>query len=130
MLERSCLVLCFLAILLGCRHAGVEPARTEIDPVAEGCKRWHKDHLFEDLRSCYLSIAHIGEHKTNVVAMLGPGQRVTVSHKIWSPPREAFSYTAVDRPDFHYVAVYEREIMVEQCGYELGTDGQVLVVVP
>lgn len=130
MQARPFLVLCFLAILLGCRHADVGSARAEIDPIAEGCERWHKHHSFDDLRSCYLSVVHIGEHKAKVVAMLGPGQRVTVSHEVWNRPREAYSYTPADRTNFHYVAVYQDDIVVEQCSYSLNSAGEAEVVMP
>jgi hypothetical protein len=100
------------------------------NPIAEACERWHKHHRFDDFQSCYLSVVHGGAHKAQVEAMLGPGQRVTVSHQIWNPPREAYSYTPADRTNVHCVAVYENDIVVEQCSYSLDSAGTVSVILP
>ena len=131
-------VLCFLAVLLACRPANVALAQAKSGGIAVHsrdaagipCERWQKHHRFEDLRLCYLSVVHVGAAKAKVVAMLGPGQRVTVSHSIWNPPREAYSYTPADRTNFHYVAVYQDDKVVEQCSYSLSSAGEASVVMP
>ena len=66
--------------------------RADWDPVIRACcENWAMFGRFDDLRRCFLAAAHVGEHKANVTAMLGPGQRITVSDTIWNPPREAYS---------------------------------------
>jgi hypothetical protein len=125
---RLFLVLCFLAILLACRPANVWSAQAETGPIAEVCERWHKHHRFDDLRSCILSVAHNGTPKAKVVAMLGPGQRVTLAHTVWEPPKEAYSYTPVDRENFHYVVVYRDDVVVELCCYSLDSEGRPSVI--
>ena len=128
---------CLLAILLACRLADISLAQGNIDSdvVARSrglCSNWHKTHSFEDLRACYLSVVNRGVSKATVVAMLGSGERVSVANDIWKSPREAYSYKPVDRSDFHYIAVYENNVAVEQCSSSLRPDsaGAVTVVLP
>jgi hypothetical protein len=125
-------VLWGLAILLEGRPVNVALAQAKSDPIVVNmrCETWQKHHRFDDLRSCYLSVVHIGARKADVVAMLGPGQRVTISHSVWNPPREAYAYTPADRTNFHCVAVYKDGIVVEQCSYSLESTGEASVALP
>ena len=125
-----CLVLCLAANLLGCLQGLAQPTPTEIDPVAIGCEKWHRTHSFDDLRSCFLSVAHRREHRANVEAMLGPGERVTVAHKVWAPPIEAYEYTPIAKTNFHYVALYQNDIVVGICSYSLNSEGKPSVILP
>ena len=131
-------VLCVLAILLEGRPVDVALAQAKSDPIAVDlgggvamrCETWQKHHRFDDLPFCYNHVVRVGASKADVVAMLGPGERVTVSHSVWNPPREAYSYTPADRTNFHYVAVYKDGIVVEQCSYSLDSAGEASVVMP
>ncbi|MCH7761219.1 hypothetical protein IIA15_07475 [candidate division TA06 bacterium] len=119
------LVVGIFILACGQRDSEIAPSTTAaLSPTKKSYAR------FEDLRAAFLSNAQIGRKKADVEAHVGVGERVVFSNPLWEPPRVAFSYVPADKPKFHYVVVYENDIVVEQCAYTIGENGQPNILMP
>jgi len=119
-------VLAISALGFGCQHQQGTVEQTQ-DTMGPKQKRYAQ---FEDLRAAFLSNAQHGKKRSDVETHVGIGTPVRFANRLWESPRVAFSYVAQDRPAFHYVVVYDNDVVVEQCGYTVGQDGKPSILMP